>query len=138
MMNRMKSTLVPLLIVAAAGTADAMGNGTDTLTGTEWRPVRIGTETVSQPKPYFRFGEDGKVTGHGGCNGFGGTYTFDGHRVTFSGLFGTMMACPGTIMENERGFLQALKGAKRLKRKGTKLVLFGKGGNKLAVFIERH
>lgn len=138
MMNRMKSTLVSLLIVSAAGTANAVGNGPESLPGTEWRPVTIGEEAVNNLKPYFRFGEDGKVTGHGGCNGFGGAYTFKGRKVTFSDLFSTMMACPGAIMENERDFLQALKGAKRLKRKGTKLVLFGKGGKTLAVFIERH
>ncbi len=138
MMNFTRSTLACLLILSASGTAVAGGYGHKNLAGTEWRPVKIGRTAVFNLKPYFRFNEDGKVIGHGGCNGFGGAYKLKGRKVRFTDLYSTLMACPGTVMENERGFLRALGKAKRMKRKGTKLVLYSKGGKKLAVFIERH
>ena len=89
-------------------------------------------------KPYFRFGEDGRVSGHGGCNSFGGGYTLNGRKVTFSQMFSTRMACPGEIMTVEHNFLQALEKAERFRRDGTRLVLIGAEREKLAEFIERH
>ena len=127
------------LLAAAADRVAAGGVGIHSLAGTEWRPVIIGTDEISRHRPYFRFGEDGTVSGNGGCNGFGGTYRLDDDKVSFSRLASTRMACPeGDVMKQEHMFLQALEDARRVERSGTRLVLFGEGGEILAEFIERH
>ncbi|GEE03090.1 META domain-containing protein [Gordonia spumicola] len=40
------------------------------------------------------FGENGQISVNGGCNGQGGTATFDGDTMTVGPMVGTMMACP--------------------------------------------
>ena len=109
------------------------------LAGSEWRPVKIGEETLADVKPFVRFGEDGRISGNGGCNGFGGDYTLAGGTIEISQLTMTMMACAGeTVMDHERLFLRALEEAAHFERDGTRLVLSDDGGEPLAEFIERH
>jgi heat shock protein HslJ len=41
------------------------------LAGSEWRPTQIGDMKVSKEEDIFlRFEAEGKLKGHGGCNGF--------------------------------------------------------------------
>ena len=138
MMKFTRTALAGLLILAATGTSMAGWAQTSDLIGTEWRPVKIGNTAVYNLTPYFRFNEDRKVIGHGGCNGFGGMYRLGERRVKFKDLYSTLMLCPPAIMNNERGFLRALRNAKRLKRNGSKLVLIDNAGRKLAEFTQRH
>lgn len=51
---------------------------------------------------------DGKVSGHGGCNGFGGSAEIDGNAIRFGPLFSTKMACAPAIMDQEQKFHDAL------------------------------
>lgn len=57
--------------------------------------------------------DDGKVTGKGGCNGFGGKATVTGDKISFGPLVATQMACPPAIMDQETKFLGALNDARR-------------------------
>ena len=125
---------IAALCLSLAGTASA-----GELAGSEWRPVKIGAETVADVKPFVRFGEDGRVGGNGGCNGFGGDYTLGGGTIEISQLTMTMMACAGgAVMKHERLFLRALREAAHFERHGTRLVLSDSAGEPLAEFIERH
>lgn len=53
--------------------------------------------------------DEGAVGGTAACNGYFGTYTADGERMTVSGLGSTAMACsPAEIMQLEALYLGAL------------------------------
>ena len=47
------------------------------------------------------FATDLKINGSSGCNGFGGTYTLEGAKLTVSPLMGTIMYCEGITYEAE-------------------------------------
>jgi len=52
--------------------------------------------------------EGNRVSGHGGCNSFMGSYSIeDGNRISFSQLAGTLMACNN--MEREKEFMEVLQ-----------------------------
>lgn len=87
----------------------AQGAETPELKGSSWTLSEIpGVELEATPKPVtLNFGEEQKVGGHAGCNGFGGTYVQDGDKLNFSELISTKMACmPG--LKTENAFLDAL------------------------------
>jgi len=56
----------------------------------EWRPADIGgVEVPAESQMFVRFGGDGKVVGHGGCNRFFGTYNLTGNRIEIGALGAT-------------------------------------------------
>ncbi|WP_291195870.1 META domain-containing protein [Hyphomonas sp.] len=76
------------------------------LAGRDWIIASIGGVAVTGKPPVIRFGEDGRVSGYGGCNQFNGGYTLDGETVTFTPIMMTMMACAAANrnqMENALG-----------------------------------
>jgi putative lipoprotein len=76
------------------------------LAGDDWIIASIGGVAVTGKPPVIRFGEDGRVSGYGGCNQFNGGYTLDGETMTFTPIMMTMMACAATNrnqMENALG-----------------------------------
>lgn len=81
---------------------------------------------------------DGKVTGKGGCNGFGGKATVAGDKISFGALVATQMACPPAIMDQETKFLGALNDARRwlIDDERGKLILFD-AGNKEILLLAR-
>ncbi|MDD2724939.1 MAG: META domain-containing protein [Methylovulum sp.] len=78
------------------------------LTGIYWKLTELNGESVADAKGsgrreiFMLLDEDGRVSGNGGCNGFGGTFktSGDGFRLTFSQLIGTQMACPDMSLES--------------------------------------
>jgi heat shock protein HslJ len=82
------------------------------LVGTEWVATGInngvgGVESVAAtPAVTATFGEDGTVTGNGGCNNFNGTYEVDGTSISFGPIASTKMACD--VLEQESAFFAAL------------------------------
>jgi len=64
------------------------------LGGGTWIISAIGGRAVTGgAPPVISFGEDGRVSGFGGCNRFGGGYTQDGAKVSFTPVLMTTMAC---------------------------------------------
>ena len=62
--------------------ATTSGAGAAELAGSEWRPVEIGSVQVPAGAELFvRFGGEGKLEGHGGCNRFFGSYELAVDRV---------------------------------------------------------
>jgi len=61
----------------------------------------------------IRFSADGKVSGSGGCNSFGGSYTVGENRsITFSQLISTLRACAAPSVNTlEQEYLSALQSA---------------------------
>ncbi len=67
----------------------------------------------------IRFGE-GKLEGHGGCNGIGGSYTADDKKLIINGLLRTEMYCQGASQWEEQ-FVQRIEKAQTYKIDGERL-----------------
>ena len=86
-----------------------------TLEGTHWQASGINNGkggVVSSANTHLataRF-EDGKVSGHAGCNSFNASYEMTGDQITIGPAMTTRKHCaePEGIMEQEQEYLQAL------------------------------
>ncbi|MGB3708094.1 META domain-containing protein [Gordonia sp. (in: high G+C Gram-positive bacteria)] len=70
-----------------------------------------------------------------GCNGLGGTVTFDGDAMTASNLFGTMMACPPPREHTDKWVSDLLADPVTWALQGTTLTL--SRGDQRVVLVER-
>lgn len=91
---------------AATGTtppADGITNKYWKLITLEGQPVKMAPG--QEREAYFMLRDSSRVTGFGGCNGIGGTYTLQaGQRIRFSNMLGTLRFCQG--VESEAPFLE--------------------------------
>jgi heat shock protein HslJ len=77
------------------------------LAGTKWVLTQIENKTDStvtsapaQNVPTLEFSDDGKISGNGGCNGFGGNYVAgEGSSLKLTEIISTLMACDNTDIE---------------------------------------
>jgi heat shock protein HslJ len=106
---------------------------------TQWTLTELAGATVPQvansQMPSLRLGpDDGRVSGHTGCNRLMGRFTLAGDQLTFPDpLATTRMACvSATGGEQERRFLEALRQSRRFTVRGTRLTLYGESGDALA------
>jgi len=119
--------------LAAAGCATAVPQ----LAGSEWRPTEIGgIEVPAGTELFVRFGGEGRLEGHGGCNGFFGSYELEGDRIETGPLGATRMACSEPVMETEFRFMSALEKAERVERDRIDLTLLDGSGSPLARLIQ--
>lgn len=83
-----------------------------------------------------RFGEDGRVTGHAGCNAYVTAYQVSGQTIVIDVPGATRRACeePASVMEQETRYLQALATATQYRMSGTRLELRNAHGALVAVF----
>ena len=88
--------------------------------------------------PTADFGDDGKLTGSGGCNTFSGSYEVDGAALRIGRPASTRRACrePEGVDAQERGYLAALQSVVRFEQAGPKLTLFNAKGQ-MAVTLAR-
>lgn len=94
--------------------------------GERWNLLLVGTnERLSLPEtPFFRIGEDGRVSGHDGCNRFTGRVQLgDNERIAFSEIASTRMACP--VQEDVQRVTAMLENAYRYLIDHDRLVFFG-------------
>jgi len=114
------------------GTAELVfgdGSAADaTLTGQEWSLVSISGAPVPGSGITATFGEDGTVTGSGGCNRYTGPYTVDGESLTVGPLASTRMSCGDVADDLERTYLEALELATGFAISGTDLVVSPSNG----------
>ncbi len=90
--------------------------GGPALVGTEWVAIGINNgrggvaSALAGVEVTATFGEDGRVTGSGGCNRFFGPYALDGAALSIGPLASTRMACfePEGVGEQETAYLAAL------------------------------
>jgi putative lipoprotein len=79
-----------------------------------WRLASLGGKYVpASITTSLEIAADGKVSGRGGCNGFGGNAMLKGRTIRFSRMVSTMMACAPDVMAQERGFLNGLGKVRR-------------------------
>lgn len=80
----------------------------------DWVAEEIdGAAAHDKAKATLRIATDGKVSGRGGCNGFGGNAALKGRTIRFSRMVSTMMACAPDAMAQEHGFLDGLAKIRR-------------------------
>ncbi len=74
-----------------------------------WVMTDIGGEGVpASVSSRLKFDEDGKVSGHGGCNTFFGSVSYGEETLKFGPIGGTRMACGETVDGQELRFKGAL------------------------------
>jgi heat shock protein HslJ len=124
-----------LILIVATTSAPAAAQP---LAGSEWRPTNIGEIKVPAGSEMFvRFGGEGKLEGHGGCNRFFGTFKLAGDGIEIGPLGATRMACSEpAVMEREVRFLEALHNATRFMRVRIDLSLTDNTGNPVVQLIQ--
>ncbi|WP_075880912.1 META domain-containing protein [Vreelandella massiliensis] len=93
---------------------------------TRWNLLLVGTnERLSLPEtPFFRISEDGRVSGHDGCNRFTARAELgDNQRIAISDIATTRMACPDS--ESTERVTAMLENAYRYLIDHDRLVFFG-------------
>lgn len=93
---------------------------------TRWNLLLVGTdERLSLPETaFFRIGEDGRVSGHDGCNRFTARAELgDNQRIAISDIATTRMACPES--ESVERVTAMLENAYRYLIDHDRLVFFG-------------
>jgi copper homeostasis protein (lipoprotein) len=111
----------------------------DKITEKYWRLIELRGKPVVTPKEQQREThmilkeQENRVTGHGGCNSFFGTYELNGSTIRFSGIGSTKMACPN--LDDESAFFQALEQANIFTMKGDTLSLNKAGSAPIARFV---
>ena len=108
-----------LTLFGAAEVVFGDGSAPDaTLTGQEWSLVTIGGAPIPGSGITATFGEDGTVTGSGGCNDYTGPYTVDGESLSVGPLAATRMSCGPVTDDLERTYLEALEACHRVRHLG--------------------
>lgn len=101
------------------------------LAGTEWGPKSDG-----KPEQYIQFKES-DVAGNGGCNRFGGRYTFDSGAIEIGPLVSTKMACAPAVMDTEQAWFRMLESAQAAEASSKTLILRDKNGTIIATLSRR-
>jgi heat shock protein HslJ len=101
------------------------------LATTTWALASVdGAAVQVEGVSWIAFGEDGQVTGNGGCNDFNGPYTDDGESLTIGPLAATLRACADPVLdEQEAAFFAVLDATERYTlHEGTLTLQDGEGG----------
>lgn len=119
-----------------------MSPGPASLAGTSWDAISYNNgrqavvSLISGTRITARFGEDGRLTGHAGCNAYFAPYTAAGQSITVHPPGATRRACaePAGVMEQEALYLQALATATQYRMSGSRLELRDAQGSLVTVF----
>jgi len=93
---------------------------------TAYGRVDASTPAVEGTQAGLIFNQDGTVSGSSGCNGLGGDYTVEGHKITFGEFVSTLMACDDPIMTQEEAAHKVLTGTANYKIEGDTLTITNK------------
>lgn len=105
----MKAVLAGLALSLATLAVPAAAHEIRTLAGSEWAPLEVaGSALPDDVEVFIQFGGDGRVSGSGGCNRFGGTYRQNEHDLSFGPLAATKMACEAPLGDVEAAVFTAL------------------------------
>lgn len=125
---------VPPTAAGAAGApvASTPARPAPPLVGTTWKLKQLNGKTVTRTPPRQRditiVFNDGRVSGHSGCNQMMGAYGTNGSStLTFSQFAGTMMACEQADMDLENLLLKSLGTVNGYRYDGQQLLLLKDG-----------
>src|SRR5262245_58258246 len=101
------------------------------IVGPVWTVEEIAGAPVSGETPVtLQLGANGKASGRGGCNSYGGPYTLAGDAIRFSGLAATRMACAPDVMDQEQRYFDTLAKVERYAVADDGALLLGTGEGK--------
>ena len=129
-----------VMLASGAGTALADGStnaGNALPLAGVWLAEDIGgAGVIDDLQTTLEIGEDGSVSGSGGCNRFTGSATIEGDTIKFGDLGSTMMACEEAAMDQEMKFHAALGAARtfRIDAEQKKLFLSDEAGKVVVQF----
>lgn len=116
-------------------TARTPGAASATLKGDPWQLASLRGVEKTGSAAFLQFGDDGRVSGSGGCNSIGGSFTSEGGKLSFGNDFvSTMMACEASIMATEQDLLAALPEVAGHSLAGGVLTLSDAAGAEVATF----
>lgn len=136
-------TLLPLAVACGTETAGSGSAGTASspVTGVHWTVDSLTVDGRTRQAPdsaYLRIGEDGRVSGNLGCNGFGTTATLKGDRVDFGEIQMTDMGCQKDPMTFEESLTRAfVDDTFTTKVEGDKLTLTTADGDRVRLTEEK-
>jgi heat shock protein HslJ len=108
----------------------------DTTLVNDWLVISInGNQVETGVVPTLSFTNEGVVSGEGGCNGFGGTYTTDeSNGIVLTGMTATLIACEDeAVMAQEAALMDALNQTTVYLIEGNTLTLTDEMGTALVV-----
>lgn len=105
------------------------------LAGTQWKFVKLdGHDVPPGVNATLNFERNGHVSGHAGCNGYGGPWEASNGALHFGGMISTKMAClqPAGVMQIEHDVFDSLRATDHARMQGDDLVLMNASGTVLA------
>ena len=114
-------------------TPDAVEGKTWVLSSLDGELPVDGTRVTLEFKPATE--TEGKVNGHGPCNGYFGGYSIQDKVVRFTPMGSTMMACAEPVMKQEMAYLSAFQKLDRMTMSGQTLMLSDSDGNRQLTFM---
>ena len=98
-----------LMLAGCAGAGGQGGRQAASIVGPVWVAQDIAGAPAAGDVPItLQFGADGRASGRGGCNGYGGPYTLFGDALSFGPLAATKMACAPEAMDQEQRYFDTL------------------------------
>jgi heat shock protein HslJ len=104
------------------------------LEGTSWDLVEINGQPVLEGSDPTLIFEADSIGGNGSCNVFGGEYTAEDGKLTFSNIFSTLMFCEETS-DQEAAYLGALEEAASYQVKDGNLQILDADGQVTLTFV---
>ena len=130
MRHAFAATALALLLAGCTGASEQAGQGAATIVGPVWVAEEIAGASASGEAPItLQLGADGRASGRGGCNGYGGPYTLAGDALHFGPLASTKMACAPALMDQEQRYFDTLAQVARyaVADDGALLLMTGEG-----------
>jgi heat shock protein HslJ len=107
-MNRVARAGIGALALLLAG-CTSTGEQNAEVVGPVWGAVSIADKAVlDNALITLQLDGDGRASGKGGCNGYGGSYTLEGSVLRFGPLAATKMACETAVMDQEQAYFDLL------------------------------
>jgi heat shock protein HslJ len=98
-----------MLLAGCTGASSPAGPAAAGIVGPVWVAEDIaGTAAGGEAPITLQLGSDGRASGRGGCNGYGGSYALAGDALSFGPLLSTKMACAPELMDREQRYFQTL------------------------------
>jgi len=98
-----------LTLLAGCAGAHKPATPASGIVGPVWVAADIAGTTAGTEAPVtLQLGADGRASGHGGCNGYVGSFTLAGDALTFGPLASTRMACASALMDREQRYFETL------------------------------
>jgi len=129
----MVGTMVDLERIRKAASSEAEPPN---LVGTTWLLEDLaGAGVIDRIQATLSFSANGTASGNASCNQFNGPATVSGSTVSFGPLATTRKMCPEAVMDQERRYLEALRGTVQFERKESFLYIYAAGQSQPLRFI---